>query len=70
MALTEQAAPATQSAARLQRLRYLVDNEWRESKTGTYMPVMNPSTGEQIAEAPCCTQDEVCLLYTSDAADE
>ncbi len=59
MALTEQAAPATESAARLQRLRYLVDNEWRESRTGTYMPVMNPSTGEQIAEAPCCTQDEV-----------
>ena len=58
MALTEQAA-TTQSAARLQRLRYLVDNEWRESKTGTYMPVMNPSTGEQIAEAPCCTQEEV-----------
>ena len=60
MALTEQVAPVTTgSAARLQRLRYLVDNEWRESKTTTYMPVMNPSTGEQIAEAPTCTQAEV-----------
>mgnify|MGYP000853822836 CR=1 FL=1 len=60
MSLTNEAAPAaTQSAATLKRLRYLVDNEWRESRTGTYMPVMNPSTGEQIAEAPCCTQEEV-----------
>ncbi|MCA0296478.1 MAG: CoA-acylating methylmalonate-semialdehyde dehydrogenase [Actinobacteria bacterium] len=60
MSLTNEAVTATtESAARLTRLRYLVDNEWRESKTGTYMPVMNPSTGEQIAEAPCCTQEEV-----------
>jgi len=43
----------------VKRLAYLVDNEWRLSKTAKYMPVMNPSTGEQIAEAPCCTQDEV-----------
>lgn len=60
MSLTNEAVTATtESAARLKRLRYLVDNEWRESKTGTYMPVMNPSTGEQIAEAPQCTQAEV-----------
>ncbi len=44
---------------KVERLRYLVDNEWRESKTTKYMPVMDPSTGKQIAEAPCCTQDEV-----------
>ena len=42
-----------------ERLRYLVDNEWRRSKTAKYMPVMDPSTGKQIAEAPCCTQEEV-----------
>jgi malonate-semialdehyde dehydrogenase (acetylating)/methylmalonate-semialdehyde dehydrogenase len=42
-----------------ERLRYLVDNEWRPSKTAKYMPVMDPSTGKQIAEAPCCTQEEV-----------
>jgi len=60
MSLTNEAVTATtESAARLKRLRYLVDNEWRESKTGKYMPVMNPSTGEQIAEAPQCTQAEV-----------
>ncbi len=43
----------------MKRLMYCVDNEWIVSKTGKYMPVMNPSTGEQIAEAPCCTQEEV-----------
>ena len=46
-------------AVKTERLRYLVDNEWRPSKTGKHMPVMDPSTGRQIAEAPCCTQDEV-----------
>ena len=34
-----------------ERLRYLVDNEWRVSKTAKYMPVMDPSTGKQIADA-------------------
>jgi malonate-semialdehyde dehydrogenase (acetylating) / methylmalonate-semialdehyde dehydrogenase len=41
------------------RLKYCVDGKWLETKSGKYMPVMNPSTGEQIAEAPCCTADEV-----------
>ena len=63
MAATQEAVakrvPQAQAAIRSRRLRYCVDNEWRESRTGKYMPVMNPSTGEQIAEAPCCTQDEV-----------
>ena len=61
MAATQEAVAkrATQGPVRNRRLRYLVDNEWRESKTQRYMPVMNPSTGEQIAEAPCCTQEEV-----------
>ena len=43
----------------LRRLRYCVNNEWKESKTGKYMPVTNSSTGEIMAEAPCCTVDEV-----------
>ncbi|MBU4371837.1 MAG: CoA-acylating methylmalonate-semialdehyde dehydrogenase [Proteobacteria bacterium] len=41
------------------QLRYCVDNEWRESKTTKYMPVTNSSTGEVMAEAPCCTVEEV-----------
>ena len=43
----------------VRKLRYCVDNEWHESKTTKYMAVMNPSTGELIAEAACCTQSEV-----------
>jgi len=41
------------------RLKYCVNNEWKESKTGKYMPVTNSSTGEVMAEAPCCTVEEV-----------
>ena len=41
------------------KLRYCVNNEWRESKTSKYMPVTNSSTGELMAEAPCCTPEEV-----------
>lgn len=59
MAITQDEAVVTPPAAAVKRLRYLVDNEWRESANGHYMPVMNPSTGQQIAEAPCCTQAEV-----------
>ncbi len=52
----------------VQKLKYLVDNEWRASKTGKYMPVMDPSTGRLIAEAPCCTQDEVDSAVAAAAA--
>lgn len=41
------------------RLQYCVNNEWLTSKTAKYMPVTDSSTGEVIAEAPCCTVDEV-----------
>lgn len=43
----------------VRRLRYCVNNEWKESTTGKYMPVTNSSTGELMAEAPCCTVEEV-----------
>lgn len=43
----------------IKRLKYCVNNEWLESATDKYMAIMNPSTGEQIAETPCCTRDEV-----------
>lgn len=45
--------------SQIKRLKYCVDGKWLETKSGKYMPVMNPSTGEQIAEAPCCNADEV-----------
>lgn len=41
------------------RKKYCVDGEWRTSKTDTYMPVTDSSTGEVIAEVPCCTAEEV-----------
>ncbi|HOG15765.1 MAG TPA: CoA-acylating methylmalonate-semialdehyde dehydrogenase [Syntrophales bacterium] len=41
------------------RLRYCVNNEWRESATKKYMAVTDSSTGEVMAEAPCCTVEEV-----------
>lgn len=43
----------------IKRLRYCINNEWQETSSGQYTPVMNPSTGEQIAEAPVCTKEEV-----------
>ncbi|MDR0548513.1 MAG: CoA-acylating methylmalonate-semialdehyde dehydrogenase [Deltaproteobacteria bacterium] len=42
----------------IKRLKYCVNNEWLESTSGRYTPVMNPSTGEQIAEAPVCSPAE------------
>jgi malonate-semialdehyde dehydrogenase (acetylating)/methylmalonate-semialdehyde dehydrogenase len=43
----------------IKMLKYFVNGQWLESKTGKYMDIMNPSKGEVIAKTPCCTQDEV-----------
>ncbi len=43
----------------VRRLKYCVNGEWRDSATTKFMPVTNSSTGEIIAEAPCCTVEEV-----------
>jgi malonate-semialdehyde dehydrogenase (acetylating) / methylmalonate-semialdehyde dehydrogenase len=40
-------------------LKYHAGGKWLESKTETYMPCYNPSTGAVIAQAPQCTTDEV-----------
>ena len=37
----------------IERKKYCVDGEWRESKTEKWMPVTDSSTGEVIAEVPC-----------------
>ena len=39
--------------------KYCVAGVWRESQTKTWMPVTDSSTGEVIAEVPCCTAQEV-----------
>ena len=36
-----------------------MNGEWKMLKTRKYMPVSDSSTGELIAEVPCCTLDEV-----------
>ncbi|OHE66649.1 MAG: methylmalonate-semialdehyde dehydrogenase (acylating) [Treponema sp. GWB1_62_6] len=41
------------------KLKYCVDGEWKESETGKFMDIRNPSTGEKMAGTPCCTMDEV-----------
>lgn len=43
----------------VKKLKYLVNGEFMESKTSKYTDAYNPSTGEVIAEVPCCTRDEV-----------
>lgn len=45
--------------SQITRLRYCAGGEWKDSKTQKYMPVTDSSTGEVIAEAPCCTAEEV-----------
>lgn len=41
------------------RKQFCVNGEWKDSKTEKWMPVSDSSTGEVIAEVPCCTVDEV-----------
>ncbi|MEY8386849.1 CoA-acylating methylmalonate-semialdehyde dehydrogenase [Oscillospiraceae bacterium 38-13] len=43
----------------VEKKKYCINGEWLESKTTTYMPVTNSSTGEVMAEVPCCTTEEV-----------
>lgn len=43
----------------IERKKYCVDGQWKESKTDKWMEVTDSSTGEVIAEVPCCTVDEV-----------
>ncbi len=44
---------------KMEKLKFFAGGKWIESKTEKYMNVYNPSTGEVIALAPCCTKDEV-----------
>ena len=51
--------------AQVKRLKFYADGKWIESKTEKYMNIYNPSTGEVIAETPCCTKDEVEFAVAS-----
>ncbi len=41
------------------KLKPFINGEFVESKATAYMPIFDPSIGEQIAETPCCTVGEV-----------
>ena len=43
----------------VERQKYCVVGVWKASKTEKWMEVTGSSTGEIIAEVPCCTVDEV-----------
>ena len=43
----------------IKKLKYHVNGEWLDSKSGKYMDCFDPSSGEVIAQAPQCTADEV-----------
>lgn len=52
----------------VEKLKYWVDNEWRESKTTSYADLCNPSTGEVTAQVAHCTANEVEEAIASAAA--
>lgn len=43
----------------VQRLSPYIDGRYQPSESDKYMPIYNVSTGERIAETPCCTAAEV-----------
>ncbi len=43
----------------MKRMGYCVNGEWKESASSKYTQITNSSTGEVIAEVPCCTPEEV-----------
>ena len=49
----------------METLKPYINGNFIESKTEKYMPVYNPSTGEVIAQTPCCTVEEVEAAITA-----
>ncbi|MCL2664957.1 MAG: aldehyde dehydrogenase family protein, partial [Defluviitaleaceae bacterium] len=49
----------------MKELEFLADGKWHRSQTKKFMDVFNPSTGEVIARAPCCTPDEIAVAVSS-----
>ena len=43
----------------MEKLKYFVNGEFKDSKTEIWYDLHNPSTGEITGQAPCCTNDEV-----------
>ena len=45
----------------IQKLMPFINGKYLESKTDAYIDIYDPSIGEVIAQAPCCTEQEVEL---------
>ena len=43
----------------MEKLKYFVNGEFKDSKTDIWYDLHNPSTGKITGQAPCCTNDEV-----------
>ncbi|MBR4240709.1 MAG: hypothetical protein IKR97_00640, partial [Eubacterium sp.] len=41
----------------MEKLKYFVNGEFKDSKTEVWYDLHNPSTGEVTGQAPCCTND-------------
>lgn len=52
----------------VERKKYCVNGEWKDSKTDRWMNVTNSSTGEVLARVPYCTADEVEQAIAAAAA--
>jgi malonate-semialdehyde dehydrogenase (acetylating)/methylmalonate-semialdehyde dehydrogenase len=52
----------------VERLKYLVGGEWKDTASGNYYEITNSSTGEVMAEAPQCTAEEVDAAVEAAAA--
>jgi malonate-semialdehyde dehydrogenase (acetylating) / methylmalonate-semialdehyde dehydrogenase len=67
---TENMAKASSKSGKSapKKLKAFINGEWVPSKTSSYMPVTNSSTGEVMAEAPKCTAEEVNAAVEAAAA--
>jgi malonate-semialdehyde dehydrogenase (acetylating)/methylmalonate-semialdehyde dehydrogenase len=43
----------------IEKLKLFINGKFVESSSGKYMDVYDPSTGDVIAQTPCCTREEV-----------
>ena len=45
--------------SQVRKLPFFCNGQLTESKSDKYLDIFNPSTGEILAQTPCCTKDEV-----------
>jgi malonate-semialdehyde dehydrogenase (acetylating)/methylmalonate-semialdehyde dehydrogenase len=56
------------ASASAPKLPLLINNQWIQSSTSTFLPVHNPATQELIAQVPVSTPEE--MAHCSEAAAE